>query len=1327
MQKGIGILGLLLLSTCAQAAIDTQLVKGEAASATTLAGRVGEAVMLSVQADDDNDLEILSTVSSDINNQNDYWVLLDWDGTDYKIIKTGDLQRSDNAYLTSYQVSHTEVLLGQQNGKLTTITFTDDVDADNHIVDEQQTQLSDMPHVLNSIMDINTDIKAIINLEGTNQQDYTVICTSNLIHILNNNALEFTLEQGGYCQSGNIDYQKIDDNYDQELITQFGLYFTFDGSEWQEKTDLSSSSFGENFVVANIDDDDADEILSHDQTEQLQSFSPASYGPWVYISSLEDAKDNFNAVDTDGDDIHEIYFDSQSAGSTFLNKVSWDTDTDTHNIISIETQDVKVLEMKRLATSISAGNETNFYLFAAKADTTNPHTQLLTRLSPLDLTTNWQGIYGTKKRSFDVVAKTQNNASIDDHNLIQLEQIQLGVNDYKYAYKFLSASDFSFKDIVEPSLTDNEVISVNSLLAFDFNKDGIDELHSGGQAGFQAQQGFVTSSNLDGTNFNTLDTPSIESITAIFVGDTNLDGNSIPDIIATGKSNGTNSIGIHMLYDAVDEVTEQFTPNSGDTNFKNITAANVKGDGKLEILGLHSQLASYNPNASAEESSFYNLSNLDLTQFTPITLTNREFQYALSSDASGMLHLIEPKDFDILATVKACDSELIALTSTQVSNNIVVALALCEQKLLSWVVEYDEHNLDQGYGFQALTSYEIGDLDTNNGTLTPLHTTEDTVPQTHLFALFNNTFKRLEINRDIGADGDSDGYYNYQDEFPLEGTQWADSDKDGYGDNPEPALNFDPSPNDIDNDGVDDATDPDNNPVNDLDPLNDTDNGLPSFNGTPFTLVTAQYEGPLTAITLDTPTAQDLYDNFNGHGEPTISASIGGIGLSVPDEFTFETNLAPGKHQVIWQAQDVAGNNATTTQEVWVYPSIAFESATQRIGETQSGKVKVVLNGTSPEYPVNVSISVTGGNILDGEVTQDITKDLTVIFAEGETETFLDIDFIDDQLQEDDESIELTIQDTFDSTEIDPSWTIDDENNVTTLTVVDLNEAPVIAAQLGIEQNGLATSAPTNIGGIVTLSVNVADTNQSDNHSYNWNLSSLGLGVTLLPTASFNANTIQPGLYSISVDVSDNGLPRLATTQSFFLIIDYGDSDGDGVKDNIDAFPTDPNEQLDSDGDGVGDKSDAFPDNANEQLDSDGDNVGDKSDAFPDNANEQLDSDGDGVGDNADVFPNDPLETEDSDGDKVGNVADVFPNNSLEFKDTDGDGVGDNADAFPEDKEETVDSDEDGVGDNSDVFPEDAAKSRAIDDQTLEDDGSGALHYLLLLLLTPLMLYRKKS
>jgi beta-glucanase (GH16 family) len=125
------------------------------------------------------------------------------------------------------------------------------------------------------------------------------------------------------------------------------------------------------------------------------------------------------------------------------------------------------------------------------------------------------------------------------------------------------------------------------------------------------------------------------------------------------------------------------------------------------------------------------------------------------------------------------------------------------------------------------------------------------------------------------------------------------------------------------------------------------------------------------------------------------------------------------------------------------------------------------------------------------------------------------------------------------------------------------------------------------------------------------------------------------------------------------------DTDGDGVNDNVDAFPYDANETYDSDGDGVGDNSDVFPNNPTEWSDLDADGVGNNADAFPNNATEWSDLDGDGFGDNADLFPNDATESSDTDGDGVGDNADVFPDDANETIDSDGDGVGDNMDTSP--------------------------------------------------------------
>ena len=176
-------------------------------------------------------------------------------------------------------------------------------------------------------------------------------------------------------------------------------------------------------------------------------------------------------------------------------------------------------------------------------------------------------------------------------------------------------------------------------------------------------------------------------------------------------------------------------------------------------------------------------------------------------------------------------------------------------------------------------------------------------------------------------------------------------------------------------------------------------------------------------------------------------------------------------------------------------------------------------------------------------------------------------------------------------------------------------------------------------------------------------------------------------------------------------ILDWGltgyfpDSDADGVRDNLDAFPNNPLETSDSDGDGIGDNSDVFPYDSTEWLDADGDGIGDNSDDFPYDSTEWLDTDIDGIGDNSDIFPNDSTEWQDTDSDGIGDNSDEFPNVSTEWLDTDRDGVGDNADQFPLNPNEIIDSDGDGVGDNSDIFPENPYEQIDSDGDSVGDNS----------------------
>jgi parallel beta-helix repeat protein len=106
---------------------------------------------------------------------------------------------------------------------------------------------------------------------------------------------------------------------------------------------------------------------------------------------------------------------------------------------------------------------------------------------------------------------------------------------------------------------------------------------------------------------------------------------------------------------------------------------------------------------------------------------------------------------------------------------------------------------------------------------------------------------------------------------------------------------------------------------------------------------------------------------------------------------------------------------------------------------------------------------------------------------------------------------------------------------------------------------------------------------------------------------------VDDGIYILQIWISDDHSNRIAEPHNAQLIQIQKDSDEDGVLDNDDALPYDPNESSDYDHDGIGDNSD-------NDLDNDG--WENNEDEFPWDKNEWKDTDGDGKGDNEDPDDN---------------------------------------------------------------------------------------------------------
>ncbi|MGC6419361.1 MAG: thrombospondin type 3 repeat-containing protein [Bradymonadia bacterium] len=181
------------------------------------------------------------------------------------------------------------------------------------------------------------------------------------------------------------------------------------------------------------------------------------------------------------------------------------------------------------------------------------------------------------------------------------------------------------------------------------------------------------------------------------------------------------------------------------------------------------------------------------------------------------------------------------------------------------------------------------------------------------------------------------------------------------------------------------------------------------------------------------------------------------------------------------------------------------------------------------------------------------------------------------------------------------------------------------------------------------------------------------------------------------------------------------DRDNDGVADDIDNCPDEPNaDQSDSDGDGIGDACD-LPDDGDEDMDG----VLNAADNCPRVANNsQRDADDDGVGDACDNCPNEANADQafvcrDSDEDGIRDLDDNCPDRSNESQvDTDEDGVGDACDNCVEvPNAEQADTDGDRVGDSCEIDDADGDGVADDDDNCVnvfnpnqadgDDDGPG--------------------
>ena len=149
----------------------------------------------------------------------------------------------------------------------------------------------------------------------------------------------------------------------------------------------------------------------------------------------------------------------------------------------------------------------------------------------------------------------------------------------------------------------------------------------------------------------------------------------------------------------------------------------------------------------------------------------------------------------------------------------------------------------------------------------------------------------------------------------------------------------------------------------------------------------------------------------------------------------------------------------------------------------------------------------------------------------------------------------------------------------------------------------LANAGPDQtvpLGTTVALDATASTDNDGAILKYHWiqtNGQEMSLNDPKTATSSFVADTSGTYEFRLKVEDDQGGIKTDSVIITVIPNLHTGDSDLDGIADNLDSFPTNPDEAYDFDGDGIGDSSDS-------------------------------DRDGDGIDNANDYFPNDPAQNQ---------------------------------------------------------------------------------------------------
>ncbi|TLX49745.1 hypothetical protein CWC31_14850 [Pseudoalteromonas ruthenica] len=300
--------------------------------------------------------------------------------------------------------------------------------------------------------------------------------------------------------------------------------------------------------------------------------------------------------------------------------------------------------------------------------------------------------------------------------------------------------------------------------------------------------------------------------------------------------------------------------------------------------------------------------------------------------------------------------------------------------------------------------------------------------------------------------------------------------------------------------------------------------------------------------------ATGLYTKVNLGVATAVDATGKAIAVRILDNPVY---FKPGVYKIYWQATDDQGRSALQSQRVEVNPQASL-SAQSIITEGRSHSITAYLNGPAPSYPLIMPFTVSGSSSSDDHSLTNAELRFT---SEQAT---IDFDVFADALDEEDETITITLDESINR---GSTW----QHQV---TITQRNLAPQV--KVTAQQNAQAMTLFVADQDI-ELVAQVSDANINDSHTYQWQINpTLPLNQSSSERAIIEASDLTPGIYNVSLEVTDSGTP--AASQSVKLQLDVrsmlpplsdNDSDGDLIPDASEGY-------RDSDGDGVADYLDAI-------------------------------------------------------------------------------------------------------------------------------------------------------